>query len=54
MELLAGCITEESALDIQQLLARYEILAVEGLAHFGHVLTGLEQGSALREEDVTW
>ncbi len=34
MELLAGCITEEAALDIQQLLARFEILEVEGLADF--------------------
>lgn len=34
MELLAGCRTERSALDIQGLLARFEILEVEGLADF--------------------
>ena len=34
MELLAGCPTERAALDIQQLLARFEILEVEGLADF--------------------
>ena len=34
MELLAGCATEQAALDIQQLLARFEILEVEGLADF--------------------
>jgi predicted nucleic acid-binding protein len=34
MELLAGCTTERAALDIQRLLARFEILAVEGLADF--------------------
>jgi predicted nucleic acid-binding protein len=34
MELLAGCPTERAALDIQQLLARWEILEVEGLADF--------------------
>lgn len=34
MELLAGCSTEEAAQDLQQLLARFEILEVEGLADF--------------------
>ena len=34
MELLAGCSTERAALDIQRLLARFEILEVEGLADF--------------------
>ncbi len=34
MELLAGCATERAALDIQQLLARFEILEVEGLTDF--------------------
>ena len=34
MELLAGCTTERAALDIQHLLARFEILQVEGLADF--------------------
>ena len=34
MELLAGYPTERAALDIQQLLARFEILEVEGLADF--------------------
>jgi predicted nucleic acid-binding protein len=34
MELLAGCSTERAALDIQHLLARFEILEVEGLADF--------------------
>jgi predicted nucleic acid-binding protein len=34
MELLAGCATERAALDIQHLLARFEILEVEGLADF--------------------
>ncbi len=34
MELLAGCATEKAALDIQHLLARFEILNVEGLADF--------------------
>ncbi len=34
MELLAGCRTEQSALDIQGLLARFEIIEVEGLADF--------------------
>jgi len=34
MELLAGCGTEQAALDIQSLLARFEILEVEGLADF--------------------
>ncbi len=34
MELLAGCPTERAAFDIQQLLARFEILEVEGLADF--------------------
>ena len=32
MELLAGCATERAARDIQHLLARFEILEVEGLA----------------------
>jgi hypothetical protein len=34
MELLAGCVTEESATAIQRLLARFELLPVEGLADF--------------------
>lgn len=34
MELLAGCATEESATAIQRLLARFELLPVEGLADF--------------------
>jgi hypothetical protein len=34
MELLAGCVTEESASAIQRLLARFELLPVEGLADF--------------------
>ena len=34
MELLAGCPTEESARDIQRLLARFELLPVEGIADF--------------------
>jgi predicted nucleic acid-binding protein len=34
MELLAGCRTEQAAVDIQRLLARFEILEVEGLADF--------------------
>ena len=34
MELLAGCATEEASADLQQLLARFEILEVEGLADF--------------------
>lgn len=34
MELLAGCATEQAVLNIQQLLARFEILEVEGLADF--------------------
>jgi predicted nucleic acid-binding protein len=34
MELLAGCSTEDAARDIQQLLARFESLEVEGLADF--------------------
>lgn len=34
MELLAGCATEESATTIQRLLARFELLPVEGLADF--------------------
>ncbi len=34
MELLAGCATERAASDLQQLLARFEILDVEGLADF--------------------
>ena len=34
MELLAGCRTEPDASNIQRMLARYEILDVEGLADF--------------------
>jgi predicted nucleic acid-binding protein len=34
MELLAGCSTEEASANLQQLLARFEILEVEGLADF--------------------
>ena len=34
MELLAGCATERAAREIQHLLARFEILEVEGLADF--------------------
>ncbi len=34
MELLAGCSSEEAAERLQRLLARFEILAVEGLADF--------------------
>jgi hypothetical protein len=34
MELLAGCVTEESATAIQRLLARFELLPAEGLADF--------------------
>lgn len=34
MELLAGCGTEEAALGIRRLLARFEILDVEGLSDF--------------------
>jgi predicted nucleic acid-binding protein len=34
MELLAGCRTEDDAARVQRLLARWEILDVEGLADF--------------------
>ena len=34
MELLAGCRTEEHAARLQRMVARYEVLAVEGLADF--------------------
>ena len=34
MELLAGCSSEEAAERLQRLLARFEILTVEGLADF--------------------
>lgn len=34
MELLAGCRTEEAAAQLQRMLARFEILEVEGLADF--------------------
>lgn len=34
MELLAGCGTEEAAVRLQRMLARFEILEVEGLADF--------------------
>lgn len=34
MELLAGCTTEEGVARIQRLLARWEIVTVEGLADF--------------------
>lgn len=34
MELLAGCRTEEAAARLQRMLARFEILDVEGLADF--------------------
>jgi predicted nucleic acid-binding protein len=34
MELLAGCRTEPDASNIQRMLARYEILDVEGLVDF--------------------
>ena len=34
MELLAGCSNDEAAARIQRLLARFEILEVEGLADF--------------------
>lgn len=34
MELLAGCLTEEAARDVQRLLASFEIIPIEGLADF--------------------
>lgn len=34
MELLAGCDTEEASTRVQRMLARFEILDVEGLADF--------------------
>jgi hypothetical protein len=34
MELLAGCANEQAASDVQRLLARFEILEIEGLVDF--------------------
>ena len=50
MELLAGCATERAARDIQHLLARFEILEVEGLADFED--TALIQRTCRREGET--